>query len=183
MLTKRIIPCLDIKDGRTVKGVNFKNLRDAGDPVELAEKYANEKADELVFLDISATEQKRKTLYKLVLDVAASLDIPFTVGGGIKSIKDVYNSKVNLISFSNNFLNIENDTKNFLRFKMYNNKKVLIKNNKGKKVLNYLFKKISTNPSLYFSIKKNKSSIFRQISDYISGMTDRFALNLYNKIK
>ena len=89
MLTKRIIPCLDIKDGRTVKGVNFKNLRDAGDPVELAEKYANEKADELVFLDISATEQKRKTLYKLVLDVAASLDIPFTVGGGIKSIKDV----------------------------------------------------------------------------------------------
>ena len=101
----------------------------------------------------------------------------------IKSIKDVYNSKVNLISFSNNFLNIENDTKNFLRFKMYNNKKVLIKNNKGKKVLNYLFKKISKNPSSYFSIKKNKSTIFRQISDYISGMTDRFALNLYNKIK
>ena len=63
MLTKRIIPCLDIKDGRTVKGVNFKNLRDAGDPVELAEKYANERADELVFLDISATEQKRKTFY------------------------------------------------------------------------------------------------------------------------
>ena len=89
MLTKRIIPCLDIKDGRTVKGVNFKNLRDAGDPVELAEKYANERADELVFLDISATEQKRKTLSKLVLDVAASLDIPFTVGGGIRSIKDV----------------------------------------------------------------------------------------------
>ena len=101
----------------------------------------------------------------------------------IKSIKDVYNSKVNLISFSNNFLNIENDTKNFLRFKMYNNKKILIKNNKGKKVLNYLFKKISKNPSSYFSIKKNKSTIFRQISDYISGMTDRFALNLYNKIK
>ena len=101
----------------------------------------------------------------------------------IKSIKDVYNSKVNLISFSNNFLNIENDTKNFLRLKMYNNKKVLIKNNKGKKVLHYLFKKISKNPSSYFSIKKNKSTIFRQISDYISGMTDRFALNLYNKIK
>ena len=97
--------------------------------------------------------------------------------------RDVYNSKVNLISFSNNFLNIENDTKNFLRLKMYNNKKVLIKNNKGKKVLNYLFKKISKNPSSYFSIKKNKSTIFRQISDYISGMTDRFALNLYNKIK
>ena len=79
--------------------------------------------------------------------------------------------------------NIENDTKNFLRLKMYNNKKVLIKNNKGKKVLHYLFKKISKNPSSYFSIKKNKSTIFRQISDYISGMTDRFALNLYNKIK
>ena len=89
MLTKRIIPCLDIKDGRTVKGVNFLNLRDAGDPVELAKRYANEQADELVFLDISATEQKRKTLSKLVLKVAAALDIPFTVGGGISSLNDV----------------------------------------------------------------------------------------------
>jgi len=89
MLTKRIIPCLDIKDGRTVKGVNFVNLRDAGDPVELAAKYAQENADELVFLDISATEQKRKTLAELVLKVAAAIDIPFTVGGGIASVKDV----------------------------------------------------------------------------------------------
>ena len=89
MLTKRIIPCLDIKDGRTVKGVNFINLRDAGDPVELATKYAYQNADELVFLDISATEQKRKTLAELVLRIAASIDIPFTVGGGISSIEDV----------------------------------------------------------------------------------------------
>ncbi|MDC2996781.1 imidazole glycerol phosphate synthase subunit HisF [Flavobacteriaceae bacterium] len=89
MLTKRIIPCLDIKDGRTVKGVNFINLRDAGDPVELATKYAYQNADELVFLDISATEQKRKTLAKLVLRIAAAIDIPFTVGGGIGSIEDV----------------------------------------------------------------------------------------------
>ena len=89
MLTKRIIPCLDIKDGRTVKGVNFVNLRDAGDPVELAAQYAQENADELVFLDISATEQKRKTLAKLVLKVAAAIDIPFTVGGGIASVEDV----------------------------------------------------------------------------------------------
>ena len=89
MLTKRIIPCLDIKDGRTVKGVNFINLRDAGDPVELATKYAYQNADELVFLDISATEQKRKTLAELVLRIAASIDIPFTVGGGIGSIEDV----------------------------------------------------------------------------------------------
>lgn len=89
MLTKRIIPCLDIKDGRTVKGVNFINLRDAGDPVELARQYANEMADELVFLDISATEQKRKTLAKLVLEVAQAIDIPFTVGGGICSVEDV----------------------------------------------------------------------------------------------
>ena len=90
MLTKRIIPCLDIKDGRTVKGVNFINLRDAGDPVELAKKYAHQNADELVFLDISATEQKRKTLAELVLRIAAAIDIPFTVGGGIGSIEDVY---------------------------------------------------------------------------------------------
>ena len=90
MLTKRIIPCLDIKDGRTVKGVNFINLRDAGDPVELATKYAYQNADELVFLDISATEQKRKTLAELVLRIAAAIDIPFTVGGGIGSIEDVY---------------------------------------------------------------------------------------------
>jgi len=89
MLAKRIIPCLDIKDGRTVKGVNFVNLRDAGDPVELAEIYSNEGADELVFLDISATEQKRKTLTDLVYRVAEKVNIPFTVGGGISSVEDV----------------------------------------------------------------------------------------------
>ena len=89
MLTKRIIPCLDIKDGRTVKGVNFINLRDAGDPVELAARYTAEGADELVFLDISATEQRRKTLSKLILNVAAAVDIPFTVGGGIATQEDV----------------------------------------------------------------------------------------------
>jgi len=89
MLTKRIIPCLDIKDGRTVKGVNFIDLRDAGDPVELAEIYARSGADELVFLDISATEEKRRTLADLVLRVASRVDIPFTVGGGISSVEDV----------------------------------------------------------------------------------------------
>ncbi|MFS4491953.1 imidazole glycerol phosphate synthase subunit HisF [Maribacter sp. 2308TA10-17] len=89
MLAKRIIPCLDIKDGRTVKGVNFVNLRDAGDPVELAEIYSREGADELVFLDISATEQKRKTLADLVYHVAEKVNIPFTVGGGISSVEDV----------------------------------------------------------------------------------------------
>ncbi|SFW17344.1 cyclase [Sinomicrobium oceani] len=89
MLTKRIIPCLDIKDGRTVKGVNFLDLRDAGDPVELAAIYAKEGADELVFLDISATEEKRKTLAELVRRVAEKVDIPFTVGGGIASVEDV----------------------------------------------------------------------------------------------
>ena len=89
MLTKRIIPCLDIKNGRTVKGVNFVDLRDAGDPVELAEIYANNGADELVFLDITATEQRRKTLAELVLSVASIINIPFTVGGGISSVNDV----------------------------------------------------------------------------------------------
>ena len=90
MLAKRIIPCLDIKDGRTVKGVNFENLRDAGDPVELARIYANEGADELVFLDISATDEKRKTLVALVERIAAEINIPFTVGGGITTVDDVY---------------------------------------------------------------------------------------------
>ncbi len=89
MLTKRIIPCLDIKDGRTVKGVNFVDLRDAGDPVELAALYAEAGADELVFLDISATEERRKTLAELVRHVAEKVNIPFTVGGGISSIEDV----------------------------------------------------------------------------------------------
>ncbi|QCW99821.1 imidazole glycerol phosphate synthase subunit HisF [Aggregatimonas sangjinii] len=89
MLAKRIIPCLDIKDGRTVKGINFVDLRDAGDPVELAEIYSKEGADELVFLDISATEQKRKTLSELVYHVAEKVNIPFTVGGGISSVEDV----------------------------------------------------------------------------------------------
>jgi len=89
MLTKRIISCLDVKDGRTVKGVNFVGLRDAGDPVELAARYAEEGADELVFLDITATVEKRKTLVELVQNVAAKINIPFTVGGGISSVEDV----------------------------------------------------------------------------------------------
>lgn len=89
MLAKRIIPCLDIKDGRTVKGVNFVDLRDAGDPVELAKRYANEGADELVFLDITATQEKRKTLVKLVRRIAHEIDIPFTVGGGIRTLDEI----------------------------------------------------------------------------------------------
>ena len=89
MLTKRIIPCLDIKDGRTVKGTNFINLRDAGDPVELGALYAKEGADELVFLDITATIEKRKTLSELVNKIAHHVNIPFTVGGGISSLEDV----------------------------------------------------------------------------------------------
>lgn len=89
MLTKRIIPCLDIKNGRTVKGVNFVNLRDAGDPVELAAFYAAQGADELVLLDISATQEGRKTFASLVKDVARQINIPFTVGGGITSVQDV----------------------------------------------------------------------------------------------
>jgi cyclase len=89
MLTKRIIPCLDIKDGRTVKGTNFVNLRDAGDPVELGALYAKEGADELVFLDITATVEKRKTLHELVKRIAHKVNIPFTVGGGIKTADDM----------------------------------------------------------------------------------------------
>lgn len=89
MLTKRIIPCLDIKNGRTVKGVNFVDLRDAGDPVTLAKQYADLGADELVFLDISATLEKRKTMHDMVLKVAEQVNIPFTVGGGISSVEDV----------------------------------------------------------------------------------------------
>src|ERR1051326_414697 len=89
MLTKRIIPCLDIKDGRTVKGTNFINLRDAGDPVELGALYAQQGADELVFLDITATIEKRKTLSALVNRIAHHINIPFTVGGGISSVEDV----------------------------------------------------------------------------------------------
>jgi cyclase len=89
VLTKRIIPCLDIRDGRTVKGVNFENIRDAGDPVELGALYAAAGADELVFLDITATNEKRKTLSELVNRIAHRINIPFTVGGGISSVEDV----------------------------------------------------------------------------------------------
>ena len=101
----------------------------------------------------------------------------------IKSLKDIYDAKTNLVSFSNNFMNIENETKTFLKHRMYNNNKVLLKNKKGKKVLDFLFKKMSKNPSKYFKLKNNRLNKSRQISDYISGMTDRFALNLYDKIK
>ncbi|MGR3857761.1 imidazole glycerol phosphate synthase subunit HisF [Chryseobacterium indologenes] len=89
MLKKRIIPCLDIKDGATVKGVNFEDLKSAGDPVELAKKYEREGADELVFLDITATIEDRKTFVELVKEIAKELSIPFTVGGGISSVEDV----------------------------------------------------------------------------------------------
>lgn len=89
MLKKRIIPCLDIKDGRTVKGINFVDIRDAGDPVELAAKYVEQRADELVFLDITATIERRKTLAELVRRIAEEINIPFTVGGGIETIDDV----------------------------------------------------------------------------------------------
>lgn len=89
MLTKRIIPCLDVMNGRTVKGVNFENIRDAGDSVELGALYSAEGADELVFLDITATHEKRKTLTELVRRVAGAVNIPFTVGGGISSVEDV----------------------------------------------------------------------------------------------
>lgn len=89
MVTKRIIPCLDIKDGRTVKGVNFIQLRDAGDPVELAATYSQQGADELVFLDISATNENRDTLRHLVEEIAKHINIPFTIGGGIRSVNDV----------------------------------------------------------------------------------------------
>jgi imidazole glycerol-phosphate synthase subunit HisF len=88
MLKKRIIPCLDIKDGRTVKGINFVDIRDAGDPIELAKKYVVEGADELVFLDITATQEKRKTLASLVEKIAKEINIPFTVGGGINTVED-----------------------------------------------------------------------------------------------
>lgn len=91
MLTKRIIPCLDIKDGRTVKGTNFLNLRDAGDPVELAKRYVEEGADELVFLDISATNEERATLLNLVEKIAEVINIPFAVGGGVKTVEDISN--------------------------------------------------------------------------------------------
>jgi imidazole glycerol-phosphate synthase subunit HisF len=109
MLTKRIIPCLDIKDGRTVKGTNFVDLRDAGDPVELGALYAAQGADELVFLDITATVEKRKTLSELVKKIARYVNIPFTVGGGVKSVEDLdvlLNSgadkvSVNTAAFSN----------------------------------------------------------------------------------
>ena len=89
MLKKRIIPCLDIQDGRTVKGINFVDIIDAGDPIELAKSYVAQGADELVFLDITATIEKRKTLVELVTHIAEEINIPFTVGGGINSIEDV----------------------------------------------------------------------------------------------
>ncbi len=88
MLKRRIIPCLDIQNNRTVKGINFENIRDAGDPIELAQRYVEEGADELVFLDITATLEKRKTLTKLVTRIASEINIPFTVGGGINSLED-----------------------------------------------------------------------------------------------
>lgn len=88
MLKKRIIPCLDIRDGRTVKGINFEGIRDAGDPIELAKRYVDEGADELVFLDITATNDQRKTVCSLVEKIAAEINIPFTVGGGISSLDD-----------------------------------------------------------------------------------------------
>jgi len=94
-LTKRIIPCLDVKNGRVVKGLHFESIKDAGDPVELAEKYSDEGADELVFLDITASDEQREIIKDLVRKVAKVIDIPFTVGGGVKSLDDARNILLN----------------------------------------------------------------------------------------
>ena len=94
-LTKRVIPCLDVKNGRVVKGLNFESIKDAGDPVELAAKYSNEGADELVFLDITASDEQRETIKDLVRHVASVINIPFTVGGGVKSLEDARNILLN----------------------------------------------------------------------------------------
>ena len=94
-LTKRIIPCLDVKNGRVVKGLHFESIKDAGDPVELAKKYSDEGADELVFLDITASDEQRETIKDLVRKVASVIDIPFTVGGGVKSLDDARNILLN----------------------------------------------------------------------------------------
>ncbi|MGY5150252.1 MAG: imidazole glycerol phosphate synthase subunit HisF [Candidatus Nitrosopumilus sp. bin_68KS] len=94
-LTKRIIPCLDVKNGRVVKGLNFESIKDAGDPVKLAEKYSNEGADELVFLDITASDEQRDTIKDLVRNIASVINIPFTVGGGVKSLEDARNILLN----------------------------------------------------------------------------------------
>ena len=94
-LTKRIIPCLDVKEGRVVKGLHFKSIKDAGDPVELAKQYSDEGADELVFLDITASEEKRETIKNLVREVATVINIPFTVGGGVNSLEDARNILLN----------------------------------------------------------------------------------------
>lgn len=94
-LTKRIIPCLDVKDGRVVKGLHFESIKDAGDPVALAKKYSDEGADELVFLDITASDEQRETIKDLVRNVASVIDIPFTVGGGVKSMDDARNILLN----------------------------------------------------------------------------------------
>jgi cyclase len=94
-LTKRIIPCLDVKNGRVVKGLHFESIKDAGDPVELARKYSDEGADELVFLDITASDEQRETIKDLVRKVASVIDIPFTVGGGVKSLEDARNILLN----------------------------------------------------------------------------------------
>lgn len=94
-LTKRIIPCLDVKNGRVVKGLHFESIKDAGDPVELAKKYSDEGADELVFLDITASEEQRETIKNLVRQVASVINIPFTVGGGVRSLEDARNILLN----------------------------------------------------------------------------------------
>lgn len=120
MLAKRIIPCLDVKDGKTVKGINFVNFRDAGDPVELGKMYSDQGADELVYLDITASHEGRKTFTDIVKNVAAEVSIPFTVGGGINELKDVdrlLNAGADKVSINSSALRnpnlIEDIAKNF----------------------------------------------------------------------
>ncbi len=170
----------DIQDGITANIFGLNELREITFFNEIykknKDKFKRKKINIVVFQII------RDSINSMVEDLISN-SIKNIRHYKIKSIKDIYNSKLNLVSFSKKFVNIEKEIKNFLRLNMYNNKKVLTKNNKGKKVLSYLFKKISKNPQKYFLIKNNKSSNYRQISDYISGMTDRFALNLYSRIK
>ena len=170
----------DIQDGITANIFNLKDLREINFFDDIYKKFKHKFVGK--DMNIVLFQIIRDSINLMVKDLINNTILNIKKNK-IKNTNDVYNSKEPLVTFSNKFLNVEREIKDFLKYNMYNNSKVLKKNNHGKKVLRYLFKKVSKNPSKYFKLNNSRISMLRETTDYLSGMTDRYALNLYKKIK
>ena len=191
-LAKRIIPCLDVDNGRVVKGVQFVDIRDAGDPVEIARRYDEQGADEITFLDITASSDDRETIVHVVEDVASQVFIPLTVGGGIRTIDDVRRHPEAIMAYSKEMKQHNLILKRFLRENLYRHYRVLRMSAKSKRIIIALFNAFMEDSQLLPTEHRKKALQLESelgesgkaliIADYIAGMTDRYAIAEHERI-